>query len=80
MMMNHLTSVLTFQLDAAPVIVWAKVKEVRTNITIYSHTLLRIHVIGGRRLVRIAPPSLPNHHSDPAMEYFQSSIAVEVLL
>ena len=25
-----------------------KVKEVQTNIAIYSHALLRIHVIGGR--------------------------------
>ena len=30
------------------------------NITIYSHTLLRIHLIGGQRSVRIAPP-LPPH-------------------
>ena len=53
-----------FRLNA-PVVIRAKVKEVRTNITIYSHTLLRIHVIGGQRSVRIAPPSLPPHHSDP---------------
>ena len=30
--------------------------------------------------VRIAPPSLPPHHSDPATRYFQSYIPVEVLL
>ena len=47
----------TFRLNA-PVIIRAKVKKVRTNITIYSHTLLRIHVIGGQRSVRIAPPFL----------------------
>ena len=27
-----------------------------------SHALLRIHIIGGQRLVRIAPPSLSSHH------------------
>ena len=64
----------TFRLNA-PVVIRAKVKEVRTNITIYSHTLLRITVIGGQRLVRIAPPSLPPHHSDPAARDFQSSIS-----
>ena len=68
----------TFRLNA-PVVIRAKVKEVRTNITIYSHTLLRIHIIGGQRLVRIAPPSLPPHHSDPAARDFQSSILVEAL-
>ena len=34
------------------------VKEVQTNVAIYSHAVLRICVIGGQRLVRIAPPSL----------------------
>ena len=51
-----------FQLNA-PVVFRAKVKEVQTNITIYSHTLLRIHIIRGQRSVRIAPSSLPPHHS-----------------
>ena len=69
----------TFRLNA-PVIIRAKVKEVRTNITIYSHTLLKIQVIGGLRSVRIAPPFLPPHHSDPAARDFQSSFPVEVLL
>ena len=41
-------------------------EEVQTNISIYSHALLRIHIIGGQRSVRIAPPSLPPHHSGPA--------------
>ena len=68
-----------FRLNA-PVIIRAKVKKVRTNITIYSHTLLRIHVIGGQRSVRIVPPFLPPHHSDPAARDFQSSIPVEALL
>ena len=36
----------------------AEVKEVRNNIAIYSHALPRIHVIGGQRSVRIAPPCL----------------------
>ena len=40
-------------------------KEVRNNIAIYSHALPRIRVIGGQRSVRIAPPSLPPHHSGP---------------
>ena len=57
----------------------AKVKEVRNNVAIYSHALLRIHVIGGQRSVGIAPPSLPPHHSGPATRDFQSSISVEVL-
>ena len=52
-------------------------EEVQTNI---SHALLRTHVIGGQRSVRIAPPSLPPHHRGPATRDFQSSISVEVLL
>ena len=55
-------------------------EEVQTNVAIFSYTLLRIHVIGGQRLVRIAPPSLPPHHSGPATRDFQSSISVEALL
>ena len=51
---------LTFRLNA-PVVIRVKVKEVRTNIAIYTHALLRIHVIGSQRLVRIALPSLPPH-------------------
>ena len=49
---------------------------------IYSHALLRIHVIGGgsQRSVRIAPPSLPPHHSSLATREFQSSISVETLV
>ena len=45
----------------------------------YSHALLRIHVIGGQRSVRIAPPSLPPHYSCQATRDFQSSISVEAL-
>ena len=52
----------------------AKVEEVRNNVAIYSRALLRIHVVGGQRSVRIAPPSLPPHHSGPATRNFQSSI------
>ena len=55
-------------------------EEVRTNVAIYSHALLRIHVIGGQRSVRVAPPSLPPHHSGLATRDFQSSISVEALL
>ena len=51
----------TFRLNAQVVI---RVK-VWTNIAIYSHALLRIHVIGGQGSVRIATPSLPPHHSGP---------------
>ena len=40
-----------FRLNA-PVVIRAKVKEVQTNVAIYSHALLRIHVIGGQRLVK----------------------------
>jgi len=54
-----------FRLNA-PVIIRAKVIEVRNNVAIYSHVLPRIHVIGGQRSVRIVPPSLPSHHSCPA--------------
>ena len=46
-------------------------KEVRTKHYYFIATLLRIHVIGGQRSVRIAPPSLPPHHSDPAARDFQ---------
>ena len=51
-----------------------------TNVTSYTHALLRIHVTGGQRLVWIAPPSMRPHHSGPATRDFQSSILVEVLL
>ena len=34
-----------------------KVKEVRPNVALYSHALLRIRVIKGKRSVRTAPPS-----------------------
>ena len=44
-------NLLTFRLNA-PVV------NVQTNVAIYSHALLRIHVIGGQRAVRIALPSL----------------------
>ena len=40
-----------------PVVIRVKVKEVRNNVAIYTHALLRIHVIGDQRSVRIAPPS-----------------------
>ena len=56
-----------------------KWKEVRNNIAIYSHALPRIHVIGGQKSVRIAPPSLPPHHCGPATRDFQSSMSVEAL-
>ena len=36
---------------------------VQTNTTIIGHTPLRIHVIGGQRLVRIVPPSPYLSHS-----------------
>ena len=52
----------------------------RTNVAIYSHALLKIHIIRGQRSVRIAPLSLTSHHSSPATRDFQSSISVEVLL
>ena len=55
----------TFRVNA-PVVIRVKVKEVQTNIAVYSHALLRIHIIGGQRSVRITPPFLPPHHSGPA--------------
>ena len=55
----------TFRLTA-PFVIRAKVKEVWTNFAIYSCALLRIHVNGGRRSVRIAPLSLAPHHSGSA--------------
>ena len=57
-----------------------KWKKCETMLLFYSHTLLRIHVIGGQRSVRIVPPSLPPHHSGPATRDFQSSISVESTL
>ena len=53
----------TFRLNA-PVMIRAKVKEVQTSAAIYSHA---IQVIGGQRSLRVAPPSLPPHHSGPAI-------------
>ena len=55
-------------------------EEVGINIAIYSHALLKIHVIGSQKLVRLFPLSLPFHHSSPASRDFKSSISVEVLL
>ena len=46
----------TFRLNAP--VIRAKVKKVQNNVAIYSHALPRIHVIGGPRSVRVAPPSL----------------------
>ena len=34
----------TFRLNV-PIVIMAKVKEVRANVAIYSHALLRIHII-----------------------------------
>ena len=64
----------TFRLNA-PVVIRAKVKEVRNNIAIYSHALLRICVIGGQRSVRIAPPSclLITAVQQPGTSYFPNS-------
>ena len=31
-------------------------EEVRTNVAIYSHALLIVHVIRGQKLVRVTPP------------------------
>ena len=67
----------TFRLNA-PVVIRAKVKKCEQTLLLIS-ALLRICVIGGQRLVRIAPPSLPPHHSGPATRDFQSSISVEAL-
>ena len=67
-----------FQLNA-PVVIRVKVKEVRTNVASYSHTLLRIHVIGGQWAVRIAPPSLSPHHSGPTYKYFDKSLYIFLL-
>ena len=55
----------TFRLNA-PVVIRAKVKEVQTNFAIYSHALMRVHVIGGQRSVRIASlsPCLPSQWSN----------------
>ena len=64
-----------FRLNAP--VIRAKVKEVQNNVAIYTHALPKIHLIVGRRSVRIAPPSLPPHHSSPATRDFQSSISVE---
>ena len=44
------------------------------NIAIYSHALPRIHVTGGQRSVRIAPPSLPGSTSTE-MEDWKSLVA-----
>ena len=53
----------TFRLNA-PVIIRAKVKRYEQNIIIYSPTLLRIHIIGGQRLERIAPPPVGKFFSE----------------
>ena len=49
----------TFQLNAA-VVIGVKVKEVQTNVAIYA--LLRIHVIGGQRLLRNAAVAMLLSH------------------
>ena len=64
-----------FRLNA-PVVIRVKVEEVQTHIAIYSHTLLKIHDIGGQRSVKIAPLSLPPHHSGPATQLKHSSAGV----
>ena len=45
-------NLLTFRLNA-PVVIRVKVKEVQTNVAIYSHALLRIHIIGDQRSVKL---------------------------
>ena len=55
-----------FQLNACSSRHQGESEEVRTNTAIYSHELLRIHVIGGQRLGRIAPYFLPPHHTQLA--------------
>jgi len=45
-------------ISTAVVVIKAKLKEVETIAAIYSYAQLRIHIIGGQRSVRIAPPSL----------------------
>ena len=64
------------------VLYWAKTKEQKWGRTgnEASNALLRIHIIGGQKSVRIAPPSLPPHHCSPVSKDFQSSISVEALL
>ena len=56
----------TFRLNA-PVVIRAESEEVRANFGIYSHALLRIHVIEGQRSVRIASPFLSPHHTFAVM-------------
>ena len=58
-----------FQLQLnAPVVIRVKVKKgEQTLLFIPMHYWGLMHyIIGGQRLVRIAPPSLPPHHSSPA--------------
>ena len=67
----------TFKLNV-PVVIMAKVKKCEP-LLIYSCTsLLRIHVNGGQRLVKLL--SLSPHRRGPAKRDFQSSISVEVLV
>ena len=64
-----------FRLNA-PVVIKVKVKK-KKNAAICNHALLRIHIIGGQRLMEIA---LLHHHSSLAARDFQSSISVEAPL
>ena len=55
---NNLSSENNLPTDA-PVVIRTKLREVRTNVAIYSHALPRIHIIGGLKLVRIDCSSFP---------------------
>ena len=46
-----------------PVVIRAEVKEVWTNVAIYSHAQLSIHTIGGQKLVKTAPLSSKDEQS-----------------
>ena len=61
-------NLLTFRLNAPVVIMQGKRgRSVNKRCYLYyTHALLRIHVIGSQKSVRIAPPSLPSDHSSPA--------------
>ena len=61
-------NLLTFRLNAPVVITQGESgRSVNKRCYLYyTHALLRIHVIGSQKSVRIAPPSLPSDHSSPA--------------
>ena len=62
----------------APVVIKVKVNKCEQTLLLVAMYYWG-HVIGGQRLGRSAPPSLPPHYCSPAIRDFQSYISVKVI-